>query len=326
MPTRDEPYAGREQTQVKHFILKSYLQALVYKLLTRYRNFSFVDGFSGPWESRQEDFSDTSFKIAIEVLREAQNYFREKGETRTIRCFLVEKKKAAYQDLTREVVPYRSPDENFLIRARHGRFEDAVPEIVEFVDDSFALVFIDPTGWTGYPYHKISPLLRHRPGEVLINFMYDFVNRFIESSDPATEASLNPILGGPGWKDRLEGSLPRGVAVEELYRQELKKAGQYSYVLSTCIEKTNVDRPHYFLAYGTRNYSGLRAFRDIEFNALQKYEETRDSIKQKKAESSRRRLRLNQVRWLYLNQDKPLKEFHCQSLLRETCGRQSKTP
>ena len=51
-----EPYKGREQTEVKHFILRRYLQTLTFKLLEGgRRELAYVDGFSGPWESRTSD-------------------------------------------------------------------------------------------------------------------------------------------------------------------------------------------------------------------------------------------------------------------------------
>ncbi|MER8638691.1 hypothetical protein [Mesorhizobium sp. M1365] len=59
-------YAGREQTAAKHFILRKYLQSLAFKvLLGGYPTLTYVDGFSGPWEARTTDYSDTSFMIAI---------------------------------------------------------------------------------------------------------------------------------------------------------------------------------------------------------------------------------------------------------------------
>ncbi len=65
------PYAGREQTQAKHFILKRYLEGLAFKVLT-FSDLTFVDGFCGPWETQTENFSDSSFMIAITVLKNAQ--------------------------------------------------------------------------------------------------------------------------------------------------------------------------------------------------------------------------------------------------------------
>lgn len=66
-----DPYTDREQTKAKHFILKRYLQALAFKVL-RYFDMTYVDGFSGPWKTQTEDFADLSFRIAIDVLKDAQ--------------------------------------------------------------------------------------------------------------------------------------------------------------------------------------------------------------------------------------------------------------
>jgi hypothetical protein len=49
----DDIYSEREQTHTKHFLLKSYLQTLVYKLFHGgQRSITYVDGFSGPWKSK----------------------------------------------------------------------------------------------------------------------------------------------------------------------------------------------------------------------------------------------------------------------------------
>jgi protein gp37 len=47
-----DPYSDREQTKAKHFILKHYLQELAFKVLT-FSDITYVDGFSGPWETRR---------------------------------------------------------------------------------------------------------------------------------------------------------------------------------------------------------------------------------------------------------------------------------
>ena len=172
-----DPYSGREQTKAKHFILKSYLQALAFKVLT-FSNVAYVDGFSGPWETKTENFSDSSFMIAIAVLRDAQKQISKRtGVQRRIRCFFSENDPEAFAQLREAVAQFHRPEEGFEIRTYQGKFEDAVNEIQSFVGASFPLIFIDPTGWTGYPFDKIKPLFARAKCEVLINFMYAFINK-----------------------------------------------------------------------------------------------------------------------------------------------------
>lgn len=279
-----ETYSGREQTEAKHFILRRYLQELAFKVL-RHWDITYVDGFSGPWESRTADFSDTSFMIAISVLKDAQERIRaETGKRRKVRCFFSENNQDAFTQLQAAVASHHSPSDGFEIQTFLGDFENAVTDIQALIGDSFPLIFIDPTGWTGYPLEKIKPLFARPKCEVLINFMYDFVNRAASMPDEKTVASLDPILGGPGWIERLDKSLPRGAAVEKLFRETLGSAGDFAYVVSTKIDKSTADRPHFFIAYATKDRNGLKAYREIEYGALKAHAKGRATAKERKRE------------------------------------------
>lgn len=277
-------YYDREQTKTKHFILKHYLQALAFKVL-RYFDITYVDGFSGPWKTETEDFADSSFMIAISVLRDAQKQlFAQTKHRPKVRCFFSENNRAAFAKLDKAIAPYHRPEEDFEIKTYFGDFEDVVPEIENFIGRSFALIFVDPTGWTGYPFDKIKVLFDRPKCEVLINFMYDFVNRAASISDEKIIASLNPILGGPNWETRLDPALPRGRAVEKLFRDTLRQIGDFDYVISTKIDRATVDRPHFFIAYGTKSHDGLKTFREVEYLALRGHARNRASAKERKRE------------------------------------------
>ena len=263
----DEVYQGREQTEAKHIILRRYLQRLAFKtLLGGWDNLAYIDGFSGPWESRTEDHSDSSFMIAIQVLKEVQQKARELGKKPRIKCFFVEENRRSFSQLQAAVAPFHDAS-CFSIETFNGKFEDAIPQIKRTMAGSFALTFIDPTGWTGYEFDKVKPVFEHMPGEVLLNFMFDFVNRFTASSDPVTLASFDGILGS-GWKQILDtSSLPREEALMAIFNQQFCAAGRFKYVLSTPIEKLS-DRTHFHIVYGTRSVEGLDVYREVEFSAL----------------------------------------------------------
>lgn len=150
---------------------------------------------------------------------------------------------------------------------------------------SFPIIFIDPTGWTGYSFTKIAPLFTSPKCEVLINFMYGFISRFVTHPDDKIVSSLDPILGGAGWQARLDPALGPGPGVEKLFRETLKAAGRFSHVVSTRIDKSTQDRPHFFLAYGTKDRAGLKAFRETEYGALREHARNRSAAKDRKRES-----------------------------------------
>jgi three-Cys-motif partner protein len=197
-------YIDREQTQAKHEILRGYLQELAYKVLRGW-DIAYIDGFSGPWESKTADFSDTSFMIALVVLKEAQRIVHGQNRVRhRVRCFFSEKSAAAYEQMVAAVAQFHRPDEGFEVRTFHGEFVDAVGEIRTFIGKAFPLIFIDPKGWTEYPLAKIAPLFDFPKCEVLINYMYGHISRFLNHPDEDIIASFDHIFGGPDWQRRLD--------------------------------------------------------------------------------------------------------------------------
>jgi three-Cys-motif partner protein len=279
-----DPYSGREQTKAKHFILRRYLQALAFKVLT-FSDITYVDGFSGPWKTKTENFSDSSFMIAIAVLQDAQKQILERrGRRPRIRCFFSERNAETFTQLQEAVAAFHKPQQGFEIKAYCGKFEDAVDEIQAFIGTSFPLIFIDPTGWKGYSLDTIKPLFARRKCEVLINFMYAFVNRAASMRDAKTIASFDPILGGPNWEERLDPNLPRGRAVEKLFRDSLRGVGDFDFVVSTKIDRSTADRPHFFIAYATKSPNGLKAFRDTEYVALRAHARDRAVAKERQRE------------------------------------------
>jgi len=71
MSLDEQNYLGREQTLVKHIILQRYLLRLAVIVGTWADSITYIDCFSGPWESKTTDYSDTSFGIAVQELKKA---------------------------------------------------------------------------------------------------------------------------------------------------------------------------------------------------------------------------------------------------------------
>ena len=75
-----------------------------------------------------------------------------------------------------------------------------------------------------------------------------------------------------------------GLAVEKLFRLNLQKVGSFNYVVSTRIDKKYRGQASFFLAYGTKDRAGLKAFRDIEYAALREHARNRSTAKERKRE------------------------------------------
>jgi three-Cys-motif partner protein len=99
-----ESYRGREQTYIKHLILRHYLERVARNILWSQREFVFVDGFSGPWASKSQTYEDTSFGIAMRRLRRVRDDLKEThNRQRSVRCIFVEKGTRAFARLSEAV-------------------------------------------------------------------------------------------------------------------------------------------------------------------------------------------------------------------------------
>jgi three-Cys-motif partner protein len=275
---RPPVYRGREQTFIKHVILRRYLERVAWNILSWADGFVFVDGFSGPWKSQGARYEDTSFGIAIEELSKVRDGFNEKGKKKRLRCLFVEKGRSAFQKLSAATA-----SADLEAKALPGRFEEQIGEVRRFVGNDFSLTFVDPTGWS-FDLQAMAPLLQHRPGEVLVNFMYEHFNRFLDDKRADIRASQVLPFGDPNWRARLThlmaGGLSREDAVLELFRSQLKAVGGFDYVLSTRIRHRVAEKAHFYLVYGTRHEKGLVEFRNVEKKAMAAEEHCRIEAKQ----------------------------------------------
>ena len=277
MAETPDAYIGREQTMVKHAVLRTYLSRFAPIVLSYWDSIVYVDCFSGPWNAHTNDLSDTSFAVALDELRKAKDVQQSKGRAIELRCFFLEKDKQAYAKL--KAFAESVPDVS--IETRNGTLEESVSAIVDFVHKegtkTFPFIFIDPTGWTGFAMDTIAPLLRLEPCEVLINLMTKDIRRFIESPEDQTQASFDRLFGRTGIREGVAGrqGLDRDDYVVDEYRASVAETGDYDYVCATVVLHPERDRTHFHLVYATRHRRGVEAFKDAEKNAMAAQESAR---------------------------------------------------
>jgi three-Cys-motif partner protein len=267
MKSIDYYRSGREQTYLKHFFPERYLERVGFNICSFKDEFVYVDGFSGPWKSQDEQFEDTSFMIAIKELRKVREGIAKQGRRApTIRCVFVEKDPKAFRELRRAVQGITDIE----ITPIPGEFAQVIPEVLKSIKQSFSLVFIDPTGWTGFGLQRITPILQHVPGEVIVNFMFDFINRKFD-------VSFDDLFGGPGW----DATMTEDETIQ-FYSGRMKVAGRFNHVTSTRILNPTADRTYFYLVYGTRHWKGLLEFRNVEKRFIDEQERVRLTARQRK--------------------------------------------
>jgi three-Cys-motif partner protein len=285
-------YVGREQTGVKHFILSEYLQRFGMIIGSWASTITYVDCFSGPWQETSEEYRDTSFFIALQELRKARDVVQQKhGRQLKLRAFFVEKDATAYAKLKGFA---DSEGADVEIKTRNQPLESCIGDIVSFVQaggqKSFPFIFIDPTGWTGFGLSAIEPVLRLKPGEVLINFMTQHIRRLVEHPEEGQRETFEALYGAQRAVrvlERVQGKLDmerEDILVEE-YMAAVAETGRFDHVSAAIVLNPKMDRTHFHLVYGTRDPRGLEVFKGAEKKAMEAMQVARADTRAREADA-----------------------------------------
>lgn len=282
-----ENYEGREQGYVKHHFLAGYVGRLVMKVASSYKHVVYIDGFSGPWQSRNERFEDTSFGIALKALRDAKAQWKKtRGADVTMTALLVEKEAGAFRRLAE--VAFRYPDIN--IQTFNGDFVELVPTLTAAIPpDAFSFVLMDPKGWK-INMTQVEPLISRPNSELLLNFMFDFINRSASMPQPYVQAALELLLPGAGVQQRIADIVPwkapagvqREQALISCITEVVRRLGNYRFVMETPVLYPTRDRTFYSLIYATRSKIGVEVFRDAQNATLLEQDAMRIDLKDSK--------------------------------------------
>lgn len=245
-------------TRAKHAILKRYLQAWTAILASGgFREVVYVDGFAGP--GRYSQGEDGSPVIA---LRAALNLPARDRAKAKIRFLFVEKDAARAQSLKGIVDGIDVPG-NFRVDVAGGKtFEVAVRRLL----DSYTagggrpppiFAFIDPFGWTGFPFSIVREIMGYPSCEVFVTFMYEEINRFI--GHPDQEKNFDTLFGTKDWQKGvlLTDPVERNRSLHDLYMRQLREDARAKYVRSFEM-RNNQGRVDYYLFYATNNMTGLK--------------------------------------------------------------------
>jgi len=243
--------------------LENYLERLSWIIGSTYGKVCYVDGFSGPWKSDAEDYGDTSIKISLDILAKTRKGLQEKGRPAEFKCIFVEKEERPFDELKNILRQY--PTEGIKTVPLKGEFECLIDRVLLESKGFFALFFVDPTGWTGYGLSKIAPIVCRPKSEVLINFMFDHINRFLKPNiDEAVARSFDELFGNNSWRGQISEGPGREYSIVDYYKRSLTKTGGYQFCANTRILKPTQDRTYFHLIYATHHPKGLRTFKEVD--------------------------------------------------------------
>jgi three-Cys-motif partner protein len=218
----------------------------------------YIDGFAGP--GRYSEGEDGSPVIALRAALDQQI----PSTTRLIFLFVEEDPERA--EVLQQIVDTIDRPSNFRVKVAQARtFEAEATDLLAFYSSrrkalppTFA--FVDPFGWTGAPFSLLTEILKHPSCEVLVNFMYEEVNRFLTHS--AQPENFNAFFGTSEWRGCV-GLSPRerNRCLHDLYGRQLRESAGAKFVRSFEM-KNDAGVTDYFLFYGTKSLKGVQKMKE----------------------------------------------------------------
>jgi three-Cys-motif partner protein len=252
-------YHSCEQTYVKHRILKLYLDSWAQKLASRARRHAislwYIDCFAGPWHAAEGDYRDTSIYIALEALNAAASTWGRQGFGIEMHAVFVEKDAAAFSEL-RDLLPRAKG--RVEVHPLHGAFGAHISTIQQLIGTDPAFLFVDPKGWKGAAMTYIAPLARRPERDVMINVMFDHINRFKDAPLAFIQAQMQEFFG-----HRLPPHLTEE-ALMEAYRTQLKATCGLQFAADLIVPHPTQERTKFRLVVGGHDKAVIQLFRDVE--------------------------------------------------------------
>ncbi|GAA6180130.1 hypothetical protein NBRC116594_15680 [Shimia sp. NS0008-38b] len=268
-------YAGREQSKAKHEIYARYLVPFATKILSTWRTIDVIDGFAGPWKNNDTlNLSDTSIGVSLRELSKVAEQQGHEASSPRIRCIYNEADPDSYQILKAFIE--RSKPEYPLLKLLtfEGTFEQNSVAIDRAADHQFRLLFVDPTGYSGFPPSCLRTFDNGRSYEIIVNMMRSFLERQATGGHPDTRKNLAGLLGAKRAERLVRGDLTIEL-VEQEYLKMLKEDLGFRFSCYSPIHNPDRDQIHFNLAYGTNHPEGLEVLRNAEFKALSDHDRTR---------------------------------------------------
>jgi three-Cys-motif partner protein len=283
-------YEGREHAFVKHMVLKDYLERLFYIVgnsldVLKLDEIVYVDCFAGPWQDNTAELDGSSVGIAIEKMLKTRLGLQKIKKVVKFRGIFIERDPESFERL-KSFLSRKASDHKIELMALNGEFQDLRSEILDRCpSNAFAFFFIDPLGWKTVGVEVLRPLLLRRNSEYLINFMFDFVNRFTQQEELSEQ--IHDLFG--------KIPEPNGVANRARYlvnlysanlRSILKSTDRDAYSANIPVLDRSKDRVKYHLVYLTGHPKGVIEFSSVSEKQSKKQRLLHATTKQKRKEEN----------------------------------------
>ncbi|MCK4858942.1 MAG: three-Cys-motif partner protein TcmP, partial [Candidatus Omnitrophica bacterium] len=231
----------------KHNIFESYLEpwAKIISNQAWVKDAYYIDAFAGT--GKYETGEAGSPVIAAKILIEYQK------PTCTLHCICIERDPKRYKTLETSLNQFEG---KLAIEKHKGEFLTYIDGILKKIEKAPAFFFIDPEGFSGMDFDKIEAVLNLPHTEILINFQYNAIQRWLKA--PKVESTITKLFGTSDYK-----KAKKEIELIEIYKQQIRQKNAFVRYFRNKFPKKN--RTFYYLVYATKNITGFKIMKDVIF-------------------------------------------------------------
>jgi three-Cys-motif partner protein len=244
LPFKTWPY--EEQTKMKHKVFSDYFDKWI-KIVGSRSKLNYIDGFGGcgAYKDKNGEIYFGSPILAAEIIKDNKVHLG-----RDVNLIIIDENKDNIKNIE-SIFNYKKLDIKPIFV--NADFDKTINEILDKVPNiAPTFVFIDPFGFK-IKYSTLERIMEIKKSEILMNFMYNGINRFFSLRQ--NEKIMSDLFGTSEWKSllNLKGADKENEIIN-LYRNQLKKISKF--VFPYRIEFPKMERTYYYLFHLTNHHKG----------------------------------------------------------------------
>ncbi len=243
-----------EQTKIKHRVLGAYSKIWISKL-GKYNETMFFDCHAGCGVYIDQETNEITYGSSF-LIEEIACELNSKRLSKNFIC-ACEINPTYYNNFSKVMNNIGKKT----ISLKNDDFQNVLydPRVKRYYSTHPTLFFVDPFGYT-MKMSSIAQMMVNRKNEVLINFMFDFINRFLSVTDVKL---LDDFFGSNDWtKANKLSKSDREKFLIDLYKQKVKDVTGAKYVYAYRLCFADKDQTYYYLVHATNNIQGITYMKD----------------------------------------------------------------
>lgn len=252
-----------EHTRAKHEILRRYLAAWLPIMATYNGRIIYLDGFAGP--GKYQGGEDGSPIIAIDTFL---NHSHAQIRNTEVLFLFIEQDHNRYEHL-KQLLAQRTLPPKASCEVFEGNFDETLTGLLDKLESlqlriAPTFAFIDPFGYSHTPMETIRRLMSHPKCEILITFMYEEINRFLDANYTNKVAQYDALFGTTQWNTITKTARTpqeRRNQLHDLYQNQLRQVAGIRFIRSFCMRNKR-NTTDYFLFFGTNNLLGMKRMKE----------------------------------------------------------------